>query len=279
LDSGAKGHGETHKVNLTWNVTDNKLLYATYSTGFRPGGANRVTDPSTGHPFAPYGADSLDNYEIGWKTMWDDGHVRFNGAFYWEDWKNFQFPFLGPNSVTIVANGGQARVKGMEWELSWLPVDNLTLSSSGAYNDGGLTKPFCRDSTVVCTDAIANAPTGTQLPITPLWKINGSARYEWMLGNLNAHVQGSLVHESGTWSDLRIAERSLLGKNKSFTTVDFTTGVGQEDWTLELFVQNAFDARSELGRYAECTPGTCGFEPYILTGQPRTVGLTFSQKF
>ncbi len=280
LDARAKGSGETHKVNLTWNVTDDKLVYATYSTGFRPGGANRVTDPSTGHPFAPYGADGLDNYEVGFKTTWDDGRLRFNGAVYWEDWKNFQFPFLGPNSVTIVANGGQARVKGFEWEATWLPIDNLTLSTSGAYNDGGLTKPFCRDSTIVCTNGIANAPSGTQLPITPLWKVNGSARYEWSVwGNYTAHLQGSFVHESGTWSDLRIFERSLLGKNKAFTTVDFTTGIGQDDWMLELYVQNATDERAELGRYAECTPGTCGFEPYILTAQPRTIGLSFSRKF
>ncbi|MFZ1007144.1 MAG: TonB-dependent receptor [Candidatus Sulfotelmatobacter sp.] len=279
LNAEAKGSGETHRVNLTWQVTDDKLLYATYSTGFRPGGANRVTNPATGMPFAPYAPDSLDNYEIGWKTAWDEDRVRFNGAFYLEDWNNFQFPFLGPNSVTIVEDGGQARVKGFEYEFSWLPVDGLTLSSSGAYNDGSLTKPFCRDTTITCTNAVANAPSGTQLPITPLWKINATARYEWIWDTFNMHVQGSLVHESGTWSDLRIYERDLLGKNAPFTTFDFTTGIERDNWHLELFVQNAFDERAELGRYAECTPGTCGFEPYILTAQPRTIGLTFGQKF
>ncbi|HEY2069974.1 MAG TPA: TonB-dependent receptor [Rhizomicrobium sp.] len=279
LNSRAKGNGETHKVNLTWNVTDDKLVYATYSTGFRPGGANRVTDPSTGHPFPAYSPDSLDNYEIGWKTSWNDNTIRFNGAFYWENWNNFQFPFLGPNSVTIVENGGQARVKGFEYELSWLPIDGFTLSSSGAYNDGSLTQPFCRDTTIVCTNAVANAPAGTQLPITPLWKINAIARYDWTIGNFNAHVQGSLVHQSGTWSDLRLFERSLLGKNKPFTTFDFTTGLERDDWSIEFFIQNLTDERGELGRYAECTPGTCGSEPYILPTQPRTIGLTFSKKF
>jgi outer membrane receptor protein involved in Fe transport len=279
LNARAKGDGETHKINLTWQVTDDKMVYATYSTGFRPGGANRVTDPSTGMPYAPYAADSLDNYEIGWKTSWDDNRLRFNGAFYLENWNNFQFPFLGPNSVTIIEDGGQARVKGMEYELSWLPIDNITLSSSGAYNDGSITKNFCRNLTIACTAAVANAPAGTQLPITPLWKINGTARYEWVIGNFNAHVQGSFVHESGTWSDLRLYERSLMGKNQPFTTFDFTTGFGRDSWRLELFVQNLTDERAQLGRYAECTPGVCGSEPYILTAQPRTIGITFSQKF
>jgi outer membrane receptor protein involved in Fe transport len=279
LNSGAKGHGETHKLNLNWKITDDKLIYATYSTGFRPGGANRVINPETSEPYAPYASDSLDNYEIGWKTSWDDNHLRFNGAFYWEEWKSFQFPFLGPSSVTIVENGGSASVKGFEYELTWLPIDNLTLSSSGAYNDGELSKPLCLDTTTKCTNAVANSPTGTQLPITPLWKINATARYEWTIGDFNAHIQGSLDHESGTWSDLRLAERALLGKNKAFTMADFTAGIDKDNWALELYIKNAFDERAQLGRYGECTPGTCGEQPYILTSQPRTIGLTFSQKF
>jgi outer membrane receptor protein involved in Fe transport len=281
IDSRAKGHGETHKVNLTWKVTDDKLVYATYSTGFRPGGANRVFDPNTGKALPAYSPDKLNNYELGWKTSWDDNHVRFNGAVYYEEWQNFQFPFLGANSVTIVGNAkAGARVKGFEYDLTWLPLDNLTLTTSGAYNDGSLKGPYCNDQSIVCTNAVANAPGGTQLPITPKWKLNGIARYEWNIGgDYEAHVQGSVIHSSGTWSDLRLAERSLLGFNKQYTTFDFTTGIDRDKWALELYVKNVFDERAQLGRYAECTPGTCGFEPYILASQPRTIGNTWSQKF
>ena len=279
LDGKSKGSGETHKVNLTWQIDPDRMVYATYSTGFRPGGVNRVIDPTTNKPYPPYSPDTLDNYELGWKTDWDQNRFRFNGSVYWENWNNFQFPFLGPNSVTIIESGGQARVKGFETELSWLALDNLTLSGAGAYNEADLTKPFCRDLSVVCTNAVANAPSGTQLPITPKWKINGTARYEWMLGDFNAHLQGSAVHQSGTWSDLRLAERAILGKNQPFSTFDFTAGVARDNWNFELYIQNAFDERGQLGRYAECSPGTCGSEPYILVSQPRTIGLTFSQKF
>ena len=56
--------GETHKFNLQWQIDDADMLYATYSTGFRPGGVNRVGS------LPPYQSDSLTNYEIGWKTRW-----------------------------------------------------------------------------------------------------------------------------------------------------------------------------------------------------------------
>jgi outer membrane receptor protein involved in Fe transport len=274
LDAEVKSSGETHKVNLTWQVDDGKMLYATYATGFRPGGANRVAG------FPGYDPDTLSNYEIGWKTTWDDNRVRFNGAFYWEDWNDIQFSFLGPNSITVVENAGGARVKGFEYDLSYLPIDGLTLSTAGAYNDARLTAPFCSNVAIVCTNKVSNAPTGTQLPITPLWKLNATARYDWMIGsNLDAHVQGSLVHQSGFYSDLRLIERAILGKNPASTTADLTAGVGWDNWEVELYAQNVTDERAQLGRFAACTPGTCGVQTYRLYAQPRTIGLTISQKF
>ena len=93
---------------------------ATFSKGFRPGrrqpshaaaAATRRWRPTT--------PDYLTNYEIGYKTSWLDNHLRFNGAFFCEDWKNFQFGFLGQNSFTIVRNAGSARIKGAEQQLEW----------------------------------------------------------------------------------------------------------------------------------------------------------------
>jgi outer membrane receptor protein involved in Fe transport len=274
-DLNARVHesGETHKIGLTVHVSDSKLVYLTYSTGFRPGGVNRRNDiPGVG----PYSSDTLDNYEIGWKTSWDENRLRFNGDIYLENWNKFQFPFLGPNSVTIIKNVGQAQIKGMEAQLTWLPIDSLTLTGNVAYNDAQLAADYCGGN---CATNAVQSPPGTQLPITPKWKLNAIARYEFQLAGLNAHIQGAMVHQSGTWPDLRLYQRSLLGQSKAYTMFDFAAGVGLNDWLLELSVQNAFDERAQLGRFAACTPETCGFQTYILPSQPRTIGLTFTQKF
>ena len=277
LNARVDEKGETHKVNVTWHIDDDRMVYATYSTGFRPGGVNRRSE------FAPYTSDNLTNYEIGWKTSWAEDSLRFNGALFWEDWNNFQFPFLGPNSLTIIANGGQATVKGAEFELTWLPIDNLTLTGAGAYNDARLTADYCgtfAGGVVVTTcPGTAQAPKGTQLPITPLWKLNATARYEFSIGDFKAHVQGAVVHQSAIWSDLRVFERSLIGQSPAYAMFDFSTGVDRGNWSAELFIQNAFDEHAQLGRYAECTPSVCGHESYILGAQPRTIGLKFGQKF
>jgi len=123
LNKRAKETGAIYKVNLNWQVADGKMLYATYSQGFRPGGINRRSS------LAAYVADYLYNYELGWKTESADRTIRFNGAAFFEDWTDFQFSFLGPNSFTEIRNAGQARIKGLETELSWAtPIDGLRLS-------------------------------------------------------------------------------------------------------------------------------------------------------
>src|SRR5262249_25255350 len=129
LSKSATGSGWTPKINLSWKIDTEHMVYATYSKGFRPGGVNRVGSAP------PYSADYLKNYEIGWKTTWFDHHLRFNGALFYEKWDNFQFSFLGPNSVTIVANAAQAKVKGAETEIEWAATSRLNLTAGAAYID------------------------------------------------------------------------------------------------------------------------------------------------
>jgi outer membrane receptor protein involved in Fe transport len=277
LNKGTKSSGETHKVNVTWQITDDKMVYATYSTGFRPGGDNRAAT------LPPYQPDKLSNYEIGWKTSWDDQRVRFNGDFFLEDWKDFQFAFLGPNSLTEIANAGNARIKGVESDVQWLIGDHFTLTGAGAYIDAELTEPYCGDllpngqPDTTCATPIS--PKGTALPITPKVKLNLTGRYDFNVGDFNPYVQSALVYQSSASADLRDPDSELLGKMPAFTTVQLAVGVSHDNWNAEVSVSNLFDDHGQLYRYAQCTTQVCGYEPYVIPTQPRTIAITFSQKF
>src|SRR5262249_53893543 len=107
LNKSTSDKGFTHKVNATWRIDDDRMVYFTWSNGFRPGGVNR-NSLATSDPYKP---DYLTNYEVGWKTSWLDSSLQFNGAIFLENWKDFQFSFLGPNSLTVIANAGQAQIK------------------------------------------------------------------------------------------------------------------------------------------------------------------------
>ena len=96
--AGLADSGETHKVNLSYKFDGDEIVYFTYSTGFRPGGVNR-----NGGGSPPYQADTLDNYEVGWKTRLVRPHADLQRRLYDEEWNKFQFAFLGLNSLTIIA--------------------------------------------------------------------------------------------------------------------------------------------------------------------------------
>jgi outer membrane receptor protein involved in Fe transport len=273
LHKKTDAHGFTHKVNLTWRVDDDRMVYFTWSTGFRPGGVNRnslVTDQ-------PYQPDFLTNYEVGWKTSWADDTVQFNGALFLENWKNFQFSFLGPNSLTVIANAGEAQIKGIETQAYWRVTPQLTLNGSATYLDAELTQPYCKNPND-CPGTL-QAPKGQQLPISPKFKGNMTARYAFEAWGFPSYVQGTVLYNGPSWNDLRTIERNILGENPAYTVANFSAGIAKDNWTVDLSLENAFDERAQLYRYAQCTPGVCGPETYIIPNRPRTIALKFGQKF
>ncbi|MBB4632775.1 TonB-dependent receptor [Sphingosinicella soli] len=292
LDKTTSDTDFIHKLNATYKLTDDALVYATWSRGFRPGGVNRRGT------LPPYGADELDNYELGWKTTWGDGAFRWNGAVYYETWTNIQLSFLGANGLTEVRNAGDARIWGIESDFFFRASDSLTFNAGFSYNDAQSTKDFCKisnpqfDCTLLGPDPdepnALLAPSGTRLPVSAKFKGNALARYEFPLGSLDAHLQGAVVYEGSRTSDLRLFERDLVGSLPSYTTVDISAGVRTDRWTVELYARNLFDSRGQVTRTFQCGESTCG-DPdgetaiggkfYTIVTTPRTIGLKVGTKF
>jgi iron complex outermembrane receptor protein len=305
VNGTVSGTGSIPKFNLTYHLTDDAMLYATFSKGFRPGGLNRRLQAPPNPPLATYAPDYLINYELGWKTSWLDNHLRYNGAFFWEDWKNFQFSFLGENSFTIVRNAGAARIKGWENTLEWAPVAGLQVTAGATLLDPKLTQDFCVSTgtngqplplgTATGDCPLQNAvPAGTQLPSTPKFKGDLRARYTFgITDGMQAHVQAAVVYLSSETQALPPAWATLLSNTPAYALTDVTGGIEKGNFTLELFVNNVFDKEAQLYRYAECptyspvdqgTPTTlgsplCGLRPHVGVATPRTIGIQFGQKF
>jgi iron complex outermembrane recepter protein len=287
LDTRVSDTGTVPRVNLTYKPSSDLMLYATYSKGFRPGGVNRVS----GAP--PYAADYLTNYEVGWKTQWLDHRVRWNGALFWEDWKNFQFSFLVPPSITAIANGGNARIKGLENELDLVASDHLLLTTNVTFLDPRLTQDYCGTSGITyCPNQVTPepflpggelvgplAPAGTNLPVAPKFKGNIVARYTW--GEVNQYApyaQAAFVYQTQVAPLLRIDEAQILGTLPAYGLLDLAAGVNDRGTNLEFFINNATNKIAQLSRFTETNPVNDN-QIYILPAQPRTFGIKFSQKF
>ncbi len=287
LDREVKDSGTVPRVNVTYKFDADALLYATYSKGFRPGGVNRTNQAGIG----PYQPDYLINYEIGWKTQWFGHRLRWNGALFWENWNNFQFSFLGPNSLTIIENGGNARIKGIENEIEWQPSSALTLGLNFTLLDPVLTQNYCGTSGVTNCPGLSTqdffgpaligpqAPAGTNLPVTPKFKGNATARYTFdEMAGWKPFGQVSTVYQTKTAPLLRVDQVDILGFQPAYGLVDLSAGAQHEQLSVQLVLTNATDRRAQLTRFAEIQPGHDN-QSYIIPTQPRTISIKFGQRF
>jgi iron complex outermembrane recepter protein len=275
----AEGDGFTWRLNLNYKPSNDVLVYATASKGFRPGGINRRGS------IPPYEPDFLINYEFGWKVTLAPG-LRINGAIYQQDWQKFQFAFLGENSFTEIHNGPDARIRGIDVDIAY-NRGPFSFQVAAAYTDAKITKNLCEgeDLTFNCTNLLANgdpnfiaSPAGTRLPITPKFKIAGTARYTADVGaSTKAYGQVNASYQGSAASEVRAGPAATIGELPAFATVNLAFGVEFDKLNLELFASNLFDERGQVSRFLQC--GQCGSRPYVVPINPRTIGLRLGYDF
>lgn len=136
----------TPMANLSFDVSDDVMLYATYSEGFKSGGfTQRVFPPVVAGFTAPPGTPDIDLiptyepefvtvYELGFKSTLMDGKVRVNGAVFHTDYEDLQVQVF--NSVApVTENIGEASINGFELEVQAAPGNGWLIEGSFSYLD------------------------------------------------------------------------------------------------------------------------------------------------
>ena len=200
--------GGIFKGNLTYKITPDQLVYATYSEGYRPGGFNRKgcnSAAGTG-PFSAaqcsanraYAPDKAKNYEIGAKLGLFEHKLQVNLAAYIINWTNIQMSVFDQNisNQTFITNLANARIHGLEGDITARPTHGLTLGLAFSYNDSKLYSdnlPALGNQVLV--------PLGSPLALDPRFQGNVHARYEWEeRSGLKPYVQAGVHWVGGTIS-------------------------------------------------------------------------------
>jgi iron complex outermembrane recepter protein len=157
----------TWRAGLDYQMTDDNLLYASVSTGFRSGGFNSGQNQAALTPtFAP---EKVLAFEVGSKNRFADNRVQINLAAFYNRYNGLQeqrqVP-IGPATLSVIENSGKARSYGAEIEAIFKPVDALTLGFSGSYLNAKYTEylnvPTPNNNlpiTILVNDATALTPT------------------------------------------------------------------------------------------------------------------------
>lgn len=262
----AKTDGLIYKGTVTFKPSQDTLLYATYSEGFRPGLLNRPGGATNGAGFTvPFEleTDEVKNYELGWKLDLMDGQVRFNGSAFFVDISRLQTTIFDPSIANLFFsdNAANAEIKGVEADFTIAPYSAPGLTVAGAFSllDTEITEVLTPTNDVIA---------GGELAFAPSFQGNLRMRYEWDLSdNLEAFIQPQVTHSASKFTD--IIEINKL-KLDSYTVADLSAGVQSEQWRFEVFGENLFDTRAEIsGNYVND-------RERITTNRPLTVGMRVS---
>jgi len=292
--------GHLGRGDLAWHVTPDILLYYTYSQGYRPGGFNRsakqlLPDANGVAQFITpevFGSDLLTNNEVGWKTLWFDHRVQFNGAVYQENWSNVQTPFFCPScgfgNVTFHANGPSYRVHGAEVQLAAQPMRGLTVQGSAAWNsselinspalinDNPASTGFGKPVTTRYVNGVAvpvvnvYGVRGSPLAFSPPFEANMRVRYDWVLGSYRPYLQMGFQHQAHTQSATGFLTRY---DQPGWTTYDASVGVSKDDWTVSVVGTNLTDVNKSL--FTNDLQFILAETPM----RPRVIELTFNYHF
>jgi outer membrane receptor protein involved in Fe transport len=262
------------KYGINYKLTEKAMVYADFAQGFRDGGTN------SGYPSACYAngvpakyvPDTLNNYELGWKTTWLDGHLLWNGAAYLMHWKQLQTIIFDPNICppsSFNTNVGNARIYGLESNVDYKFNEHLSFQAAGSYTDSRL---------VSSQYATFEGNVGERLPYVPYFSWSWNLRYEQpLVDGLRGYAQVDMSHKGDMWNDLHVEGSNGFPRilQPSYSILNLRLGVNPEGahWLTEFYVTNLAD------KNAIVYSNTGNFDLRQTTNQPRVFGLRMNYRF
>ncbi len=223
------------RLSITRHWSTSLMSYASVARGFRGGGFN--VNPRA--PNRTYSGDTVWSYELGTKYQSRDRRVSLSGALFYNDYRDFIglnsiAPLTGGGFATVDLNTGDVESYGAEFEATFRPVPQWTLS-------GGLTLMHAR----ITDSSIYTALTGRQLgsnrlPFQPDWTVSLNSDYVVPVGS------GELVLTAGvTGKGSRIGaslNETLAPVLDDYFLVNAAITYRRGGFEISAFANNLFDA-------------------------------------
>ncbi len=250
----------TWSASVQMHTSSTSNVYLRAASGYRPGG------PNVALPGVPpsFDADTLVNYELGYKASLLDGQLEVDVAAFFIDWQDIQITVTNAQNVSFPGNGGKASSRGFEVSSTYLLSADLRLGISAAFSNARL------DEDVVTL----NGRSGDQLPFAPQWTAGLTADYEAPLSNDISLAAGAAYRYRGSsYSDLESDPVTLRVPAQNI--IDLYAGPTFGNISTRLTVRNALNDRAYSRLYDQIPAN----RPNFVSVQPRTVALSVDVRF
>jgi iron complex outermembrane recepter protein len=252
---------------LEFQATQSVNLYASASKGFRSGGFN-----TSAPGLAPYGPEQLWTYEIGEKTSWLDGRVIANADVFYSEYKGYQVitPLLIDGVLQEpTANGGNASIKGLEWDLSWHLAEQWSLTLNGDW----LSTRFTEVPAIPPGSGAVNAyNVGDRIDFVPDYEVTASIKKDFDWGSRPGFVRLDYSQQGKeTYRDRNIGPW-FYSQSDTIHMLSFDASLKMNsNLSLGVFAQNLTNDRG----YAD----PLSIQAMAARPRPRTYGVNFGVNF
>jgi iron complex outermembrane receptor protein len=222
--------GFTPKASISYRPSDDLMVYALYSQGFRVGGANPNPPGLTGVPTS-YDSDTVDNYEIGLKTSFADQRLLVDVAAFHIKWNDMQVRLFTPAPFfySYVSNAGGAEVDGVEFSGVWRVTSIFDLQAAVTWQDAAVSE-FVEDTFAPGGGHAA----GTPLPGSSEWTTALTATLR--LDSAPLQPRFEVTHRYVSEADVAF---NSITKRGDYSVVDVrATATLGENTSLSLFANN-----------------------------------------
>ena len=230
----------TPKASVQYQWTDNRMVYLTYSEGYRSGGMNgraNTLESAT----QTYDPETLKSWELGMKSTWLDNRLQLNLAGFLQKYEQKQEDIVIAvpppiSQETITVNASKADINGLEMDLLALPLEGWTLRVNVGLLDAQYDD-FVADLT---QDGIGNPRDVSNLKLrrTPDYNYSINSLYEWQWGPGVASVQATYFYRDDFETEFLNLEE---GHVDGFGILDASVNYEWQDWRVSIFGRNLTD--------------------------------------
>jgi len=281
------------RVGLDWAYSDDALVYASVSQGFKSGSFPTVASAAFTQLF-PARQEELLAYELGAKLRLFDGTMQANVAGWYYDYTDKQIlgavpdPIFG--SLPALVNVPDSHVYGFEANIEWYPIEGLRIAPQASYTFSQIDGKFRNFDPFFSGTRNPNTKdfSGEPFPNVPKWTANIDVQYEWDMANgwlafvgANWNFQSSTrgffydrCQEPGiscTRTDAGVRGDSDLAINTR-ALLDLRAGIEFESWRVFAFGRNV------TNKYYWDTMSHVNDVLLRWTGAPATYGVSVSYR-
>jgi len=246
------------RLNLSYRLAENQLIYVEAAKGFRSGGFN-ADDPA----LPTYAPESLWTYELGSKGEYWDRKLSLEADVYYNDWRGVQDSFTLPNGLSVILNGGHVKGEGVDFVATLAPTKDLHIGITYGWNNLAYKEvPANADKTV------GDPP---DFAVRNAWSTYANYTHRLAAG-LQAYGRVDFAHKARSKETLRTPPYNIDDTIPAQDLLNLRLGLTFGNYDASIYANNLTNERAPLAP-------PLGVLTENVEQRPRVLGVTVRANF